>query len=660
MRARVGGWTLLCCCLLLVSCSGNSRPTGKGAGTSSASSGTAAATGGAQLEDFAGALAPALQGWMGRLGRSPSDFTNLTRSSEGWNYLWEAELVKAIETFAASQAEAPPGQDLPHRIGLGRSLLELGEFHQRLYEATLEFLQQYLNERQQRRDKIGPITPAEQLYAAQARLLREGGPAADDVATALRELAAAPAAGVFGTMARAWLGLALSLKGDVAGAEQAWKEALAAEKTDPNAALLVAYTQARAGRWPGGVLPDADGTSYGRRLRVAALVRTGGLEQALREIDSLRFRKPDHSIRLTEAGSAVATQENGEETAGTGSAAPVAPDAVGSLDEEKTNLDFFAPYVLEELARARFLRAAKVLEGAGEPGGCAAYWRARALEAAGETAAAAALYLQVQSGPLSRTAGPAAAPPAATAPSSDSAAAPAAPAPGSASAPGSSDAAAKPASPTLAPDDPIACLALGVHGTLQELAKDAGLRAALLQGKPLDGLGDASWANRLTRAVGKAAAAPGAADALAGTSFLPEDPRTLESALEAAFEKEVPENGLNALFRGRFFERYVHDLYVAQARVAALVGERRLTVKILEALHDNTQQDEITTLNRPGFLLDSTLARWKANDPQGAAVLLNVLWRRFPETWPTSEYVRRIRAFQALDNIKSGTVSRGQ
>lgn len=594
---------------------------GSGAGKATAATPEVAAV------EAAGLVEPALAGWLGRMAKNPRDFSDLTGSSDGWNALWEGELLQAIEAFAGSLAAASPEQAFPHQVGLARAHIELGSFYQGLHRATLELTGQYLAERETRREKIGPILPVEVLYGAQVRLLRDGPAASAMAAEALGKLAADPAAGAFGTMARAWQGYAVALAGDAAGAEAHWAAAVTAGAADPNVALLCSYLRQRAGLPVVGEQPlSGDGSPYGRRLRVAALLRSGDPTQALRELASLSYKESDHTVRLNESPGEGAVPPSAP---GTGSAAAAAASEAATLAEEKTSLDFFSLTLFEELARSHFQAAAKTLAEVVGPGGCGAFWRGRALEALGDRDGALAAYALVQPSP----------PPAAAA----------APAPGSAAV----------AEPAAATPDPIACLAIDVHGSVAELAYTAEVRRAVLQGQAPAGAEPKAWVSRLARLLALAQLdprAPGLRDQL---SFLPEDPRTLETLLEAAFEKAFDEQGVNAVFRGRFFEHHVHDLYLVRAQIATLIGEPRLAVKTLDALHDNTQQDAFSTLNRAGYLLDAAMARWRARDPQGAGVLLNVLWKRLPEVWPTSEFVRRIRAFQALDNIKSEAPIKG-
>ena len=556
-----------------------------------------------------GLVDPALGGWMGRMARRPAEFTRLTASSDGWNALWSAELEEAVRGFEES-LEDEPGS-LAHKVGAARAALELGSFYQAVFTSTVELTAQYVAERDRRRAKIGPITPVEMLYGGMAALLH----APPDPTAAKRHLSAlcssvAPEARPFLPAARAWLGLAEHLAGDTAAAQAAWTQATAA--TEPNSALLLAYVRARAGTPPPAELPGGDGSPYARGLRWSLLVRSGKRAEALRSLASLALRSPDHSLQI------LSPEEAGAAAGG----------ATGDPTTEKTRLDFFGPYVLDELARLHLARAADLLAKTPGPGGCAAYWRGRALEALGDRAGAQGGYALVTGGGCEPKAAP-------------GAAAGATPQP-------------------LGSEDPVACLVLTPFGTVDELARSARIRAAALGGKGLLTVaGGDPWVVRLD-ALRARAVATGKLDLDEALRFIPEDPRVLEAALEAHFEGKVPEQGLTALLRGRFFEHYVHGLALGKARIATAVGETRLAIKTYDALHDNTKPDELSTLNRPGYLLETALARWRNNDPQGTAVLLNVLWKRYPGVWPASEFVRRIRAVHALENIRSNAPISGQ
>ena len=435
---------LLACCAAQVSC-----PADRG-GKGGSSSGTAAPgkRGAEATQDFRGLLAPALRGWMGRMGRNPRAFSRLTGSSEGWNLLWGGEIGRAIEAFEDSLSLAAPDEAIHHRIGLARALIELGEYHHALFDSTVELIEQYIDERNRRRDKIGKITSVERLYQYMTALLgRAARSKAAARASELGALAGHPDARAYASMGRAWQGLALSVAGKDPDAQKAWADAAAAAGHDPNIALLVAYLKARQGLWKGGAaLPEGDGSVFGRRLRLAALIRTGQHEQARGELRSMDFRRPDHSLRLGIKGA--------QKEALPGPVGPAGSEEAAAALREKTSLDFYAPYLLQELARLDFVTAAAVLEGHPGPKGCAAYWRGRALEALGDVEAARSELGKVGA--------------------SISAGSAAASAAGAAS--GSAAIVSGKAGATMSPDDPIACLALGSYGSVADLARDARMR----------------------------------------------------------------------------------------------------------------------------------------------------------------------------------------
>ncbi len=598
-------WLVLGLALVCLGCppSGKSGAGGNKGGT--ASGGPAAAK--AELK---GLLAPALGGWMGRMARRPKEFSRLTAGSPGWNALWSGELSEAVSGFEESLEDEP--DQLAHRVGAARAALELGTFHASVAAATADLTTQYVRERDRRRAKIGPITPLETLYAGVAALLTTTpDPASAKARLEALSASTAPDAKPLIPAARAWLGLAEHLGGQAEAAEAAWQQAVGAKASDPNAELLVAYLRARAGLPLPAELPSGDGSPYARSLRWSTLVRKGERAEALRTTASLDLRAPHHSVRLK---APVAAEGGGE------------PGAA----EERAKLDFYGPFAMQEQARLHLARAAALLVDTPGPGGCGAYWRGRALQALGDTKGALAAYGAVKGGGCEPTA-------------------PVAPGTG-----------APPAPKALGSDDPVSCLVLTPFASIDEMAADARLRAASLQGQdPPAVAAGTSWVTRLDNLLARARRGA-KIDLPSELGFVPEDLRVLEAALETHFEGKVPEKGVTALLRGRFFEHHVHGLASRKARIATASGETRLAIKTYDALHDNTKPDELSTLNRPGYLLETALARWRNNDPQGTAVLLNVLWKRYPGVWPASEFVRRIRAVHALENIGSNVPISGQ
>ncbi len=599
--------------LVAQGCGGKDAGGGKkGGDVGSRGKGAAVAEGAAPKAGLDGLLEPLLGGWLGRMGKEPKEFGKLTSSCDGWNLLWSGELDRAAEAFERCVSGAgKPKYAVASRLGGARAYLELAGFHRDLFRRTAELIIQYEEERDRRRDKIGPKTPVEVVYQSMARLLL-----GRDVPEASAALAGLDGkAGRYEALAKAWLGFARALSGDRSGAEAAWS---AVPSAGPGCgALLVAYLKARTTGYTG-ELPEGDGSPYCNKLRWAALVRTGKLDQAAAMLRGLDPKQPDHVHVLAQDGASV-DKSGGE-----------------------TKLAFWGPYLYEELARFDLLKAEGMLQGM-EGCRCAAYWEGRVMEALGETSRAEAAWRRFLA-----AAGEAKA--AGTKPESP-AAKPTHPGAGAVGGEAPGD------GPRAAGAEPEAdwtwCVVLTRFADLHELELDAKIRL----GDRVDA-SKAPWWAKLSLAA--RAASKGDRGALEVIGRLPEDPRLLETSLEEGFKPKVTDPGFTALLRGRFFESHVHGLYEQAAEVASALGETRRAVKLLDSIHDNTKADRLSELNRPGYMLAAAVARWHNKDPQGAAVLLNVLWKRYPEVWAVSEFVRRIRAVYALENMGENAPISGQ
>jgi len=276
-----------------------------------------------------------------------------------------------------------------------------------------------------------------------------------------------------------------------------------------------------------------------------------------------------------------------------------AEDAAGEAD-----LRYFSPTLLDDLARANLLQAKATLEGVG---GCAGYWLGRTLEALGDKTGATAAYAQL---------------------------------------------AAKPGGKAAAGPDPLACVAFSPFMEADDLTFDAGLRAAALEGKkrPLEATDD----RLIRRAWRLRAALPPDADrtlteaALGPLKDIPDDALPLQGEIEEALEAHGTPGGVALVRKLRLDAWYANAVLRAKAAVASGIGEFPVALALLEASHDNQHSDALSSVNRPGYLLDTGIVNWEIKRRRRALEHVRWLSGRFPELWQNNEFMRRVDAIEAV------------
>ena len=303
-------------------------------------------------------------------------------------------------------------------------------------------------------------------------------------------------------------------------------------------------------------------------------------------------------------------QHEAAETAAQG-IAPKAPDQTdtikaltGEAEAGEAELRYFSPVFLDDLGRSYLMRAKATLDGLG---GCGDYWLGRVLEALGEGEQAAVAYERLGKGPTS----------------------------------------AAPAGPT-----PFSCVAFSPFQELADLAFDGGLRAAALRGKRAapeatdERLIRRAW--RLAAGLTASADRSGAKEALAPLGDVPDDAQPIHAAVEEALEGHGSEGGVALVRKLRLIDGYANAVLRAKAVVAAKVGEHPLALALLESSHDNQHQDAVSSVNRPGYLLETGVVNWEVKRRRRAILHLDVLSGAYPELWQNIEFMKRVDAIEAV------------
>ena len=337
-------------------------PACKGDATGAQRGGSAAAT---AEPTYQAEIQHVRTGWIGAIAKDHNRFNDLAKTSAGWPELYRGQIARAMRTFAKSIEELEE-EDAATRarlsIGLGRTLLAVGELYRTNSELSVRLLRHYFDERARRRTKGTAVKPSERLYHGIA--LVRGGEAEKGLETLAAVAAGGPEAGPWAAQAEAWRGYALHSLGKAEQAKKAWATADAGGE---EAKDLATYLRLRSG--VPGEAKLAGGSPMRERLRISAAARRGDHQQVDRSLSALDHRTPDQTDTI--------------------------PALAGDNAAGEAELRYFSTVLLDDVARLHLSRAAATLTGIG---GCADYWMGRVREALGDKDKAAEAYGRVAAG----------------------------------------------------------------------------------------------------------------------------------------------------------------------------------------------------------------------------------------------------------------------